>query len=59
MRTTEAGGERRYDADKKITGCKLGLLLAVAITSAAIDDATSAPVGPPPGARQTVRWTQA
>jgi putative transposase len=50
VKTTEVGGERGYDGGKKITGRKrhlavdtLGLLLAVVVTSAAVDDATAAP----------------
>ena len=50
MKTTEQGGERGYDGGKKITGRKrhiavdtLGLLLAVVVTSAAVDDAAAAP----------------
>src|SRR5580704_3740720 len=50
VKTTEQGGERGYDGGKKITGRKrhlcvdtLGLLLAVAVTSAALDDAAAAP----------------
>jgi putative transposase len=50
VKTTEAGGERGYDGGKKITGRKrhvfvdvLGLLLAVVVTSAAVDDAAAAP----------------
>jgi len=50
VKTTEQGGERGYDGGKKITGRKrhvsvdiLGLLLAVVVTSAAIDDAVAAP----------------
>lgn len=50
-KTTELGGERGYDGGKKITGRKrhiavdtLGLLLAVVVTSAAIDDAAAAPL---------------
>ena len=50
VKTTEQEGERGYDGGKKITGRKrhicvdtLGLLLAVVITSAAIDDAVAAP----------------
>ena len=50
VKTTEQGGERGYDGGKKITGRKrhlavdtLGLLLAVTVTSAAVDDAAAAP----------------
>jgi putative transposase len=50
VKTTEQGGERGYDGGKKITGRKrhlcvdtLGLLLAVVVTSAAVDDAAAAP----------------
>jgi putative transposase len=50
VKTTEQGGERGYDGGKKINGRKrhvsvdvLGLLLAVVVTSAAIDDAAAAP----------------
>jgi putative transposase len=50
IKTTELGGERGYDGGKKITGRKrhlavdtLGLLLAVVVTSAAVDDAAAAP----------------
>lgn len=50
VKTTEAGGERGYDGGKKITGRKrhiavdtLGLVLAVAVTGAAVDDARAAP----------------
>lgn len=50
VKTTELGGERGYDGGKKITGRKrhiavdtLGLLLAVVVTSANMDDATAAP----------------
>jgi transposase len=51
VKTTECGGERGYDGGKKIIGRKrnllvdtLGLLLAVAVTSAAMDDAAAAPL---------------
>jgi len=50
VKTTELGGERGYDGGKKITGRKrhlavdtLGLLLAIVVTSAAVDDAAAAP----------------
>jgi putative transposase len=50
VKTTEMGGERGYDGGKKINGRKrhifvdtLGLLLAVVITGAAVDDAAAAP----------------
>jgi putative transposase len=49
-KTTELGGVRGYDGGKKVTGRKrhiavdtLGLLLAVVVTSAAVDDAKAAP----------------
>lgn len=50
VKTTEQGGERGYDGGKKITGRKrhilvdtMGLLIAVVVTSAAVDDAAAAP----------------
>jgi len=50
-KTTEVGGERGYDGGKKLTGRKrhilvdtLGLLLAVVVTQAALDDAAAAPL---------------
>lgn len=51
VKITERGGERGYDGGKKITGRKrhiavdtLGLLLAIVVTSAAVDDAAAAPL---------------
>lgn len=51
VKTTELGGERGYDGGKKVTGRKrhilvdtLGLLLAVVVTQAGIDDAAAAPL---------------
>jgi putative transposase len=67
-KTTEQGGERGYDGGKKITGRKrhiavdtLGLLLAVVVTSAAVDDAQAArdvfaTMGPDAFPRLTVVW---
>jgi transposase len=50
VKATEMGGERGYDAGKKVKGRKrhvvvdsLGLLLAVTVTSAKVDDGTGAP----------------
>lgn len=50
IKTTEMGGERGFDGGKLITGRKrhivvdtLGLLLAVAVTTAKVDDGTGAP----------------
>lgn len=49
VKTSEIGGERGYDGGKKVSGRKrhivvdtLGLLLAVAVTSAALDEGTHA-----------------
>ena len=49
VKTTEVGGTRGYDGGKKVNGRKrhivvdtLGLLLAVAVTSAALDDGSHA-----------------
>ncbi len=51
VKTTEVGGERGYDGGKKLTGRKrhilvdtLGLLLAVVVTQAGLDDAAAAPL---------------
>jgi len=51
VKTTEMGGDKGYDGGKKIKGRKrhivvdsLGLLMAVAITSAALDDGKAAPL---------------
>jgi putative transposase len=51
VKTTELGGERGYDGGKKITGRKrhilvdtLGLLLAIVVTNAKLDDAAAAPL---------------
>jgi putative transposase len=50
VKATEMGGERGYDGGKKVKGRKrhivvdsLGLLLAVAVTAANVDDGTAAP----------------
>jgi len=51
VKTTELGGPRGFDGGKKINGRKrhilvdtLGLLLAVVVTSAGLDDAAAAPL---------------
>jgi len=50
VKTTSVGGERGYDGGKKVTGRKrhvfvdtMGLLLAVSVTAASVDDAAGAP----------------
>jgi putative transposase len=50
VKTTEVGGERGYDAGKKVSGRKrhavvdtLGLLMAVTVTAASADDGATAP----------------
>ncbi len=50
VKTTATGGERGYDGAKKISGRKrhifvdtLGLLLAVTVTAASVDDAAAVP----------------
>ena len=50
VKATEVGGERGYDGGKRITGRKrhivvdtLGLLMAVMVTAAALDDGQAAP----------------
>jgi putative transposase len=50
VKTTELGGERGFDGGKKVTGRKrhfavdtLGLLLAVVVTAASVDDGRAAP----------------
>jgi putative transposase len=50
VKGSEVGGERGYDGGKKLTGVKrhivvdvLGLLLAVVVTAASVDDGTGAP----------------
>src|SRR5262249_57772926 len=58
VKTTPQGGERGYDAGKKVSGRKrhawvdsLGLLLAVVVTAAGVHDSRGggAPVHSPPG----------
>ena len=50
VKGSEVGGERGYDGGKKLSGRKrhivvdmLGLLLAVVVTAASVDDGTGAP----------------
>jgi putative transposase len=50
VKTTSVGGERGYDGGKKVTGRKrhifvdtMGLLLAVTVTAASVDDAAAVP----------------
>jgi putative transposase len=68
VKTTATGGERGYDGGKKVTGRKrhifvdtLGLLLAVAVTAASVDDAAAVPelftqVSPEMAPRLTKVW---
>lgn len=68
VKTTATGGERGYDGAKKITGRKrhvfadtLGLLLAVTVTAANVDDAAGVPtlfaqVTPESAPRLTKVW---
>lgn len=68
VKTTARGGERGYDGGKKVTGRKrhvfvdtLGLLLAVVVTAASIDDAAGVPplftqVAPETVPRLTTVW---
>lgn len=68
VKTTATGGERGYDGGKKVTGRKrhvfvdtLGLLLAVAVTAASVDDAAGVPplftqVAPGDAPRLTKVW---
>ena len=50
VKTTHVGGERGYDGGKKVTGRKrhiiadtLGMLLAISVTAASVDDAAAVP----------------
>jgi putative transposase len=68
VKTTATGGERGYDGAKKVTGRKrhvfvdtLGLLLAVTVTAASVDDAAAVPqlftqVAPDSAPRLTKTW---
>jgi putative transposase len=68
VKTTATGGERGYDGAKKVTGRKrhvfvdtLGLLLAVTVTAASVDDAAAVPrlfaqVAPENMPRLTKAW---
>lgn len=68
VKTTATGGERGYDGGKKVTGRKrhifvdtLGLLLAVTVTAASVDDAAAVPqlftqVAPENVPRLTKTW---
>jgi putative transposase len=68
VKTTATGGERGYDGGKKVTGRKrhvfvdtLGLLLAVSVTAASVDDAAGVPplftqVGPEDVPRLAKVW---
>lgn len=68
VKTTSVGGERGYDGGKKIAGRKrhifvdtLGLLLAVTVTAASVDDAAAVPqlftqITPAALPRLTIVW---
>ena len=68
VKTTATGGERGYDGGKKVTGRKrhifvdtLGLMLAVSVTAASVDDAAGVPelfaqVNPEQVPRLSMSW---